>query len=220
MMLFFANHLYFLSGLYFTFFWVLFFLNTENKKKMILVSLSGLVFGPLVEFMHLIDWWQPHFLFNTIIKVEDLFFGFSISGISMAVFTILASGKAMKRHHCSLLSKVSLIIVILFILFGTFLFFNLSSFWSSIFTFTFGVLVICYWEPELFFLFLLAGGFLLLLSIPGYLFGIYINPNWVQQEWLVSKLSGIFIYNIPIEEFVWFFFAGMGIPAIYRLLFK
>jgi transcriptional regulator of nitric oxide reductase len=61
---------------------------------------------------------------------------------------------------------------------------------------------------------------MLTFTIAGYLFLIYINPNFVKETYLLDHLSRILILGIPIEELIWFFFAGMGISAFQKIIWN
>ena len=43
---------------------------------------------------------------------------------------------------------------------------------------------------------------------------LYINPNFINNEWMLDKLSGVMLLNVPIEEYIWYLFAGLGISAL------
>jgi len=212
MLIFFVQHLYFLAAIYFTIFWMLFFVVIKKGRIEILkMSFAGLILGPLVELMHLNDWWRPHFIFNSFIKIEDLLFGFSIAGIASAVYIIIQRPETQDKLTPKV--KSVMIFIALIILFGTFYFWHTSSFLSSILCFSFSIILASVKNSNTLLSIVFTGFFVLILATPGYLFGIYINPTWIQQEWILSKLSGIMLMGIPIEEFIWFFFAGMGIAA-------
>ena len=56
-----------------------------------------------------------------------------------------------------------------------------------------------------------------ILGIPFYVIGLVFDPNWIENEWFLEELSGIFIWKIPIEELVWFFMTGLSFSAIWEM---
>ena len=180
----------------------------------------GIVLGPLVQQIHLIDWWQPHFVFNTPIKLEDVLFGFSVPGVAIATYDILRSKVVARQNTVPFVLKIFLASITTLLLFGLFCYFGVSSFWSSIISLCIPICFIAIVSPRLIPSMLLTGVFLVILVVPGYLFGIYLNPHWIQNEWLLSNLSGRFVLGIPIEELLWFFFVGAGLSATKEILFS
>jgi len=216
--MFIANHLYFLSAVYFSFWWImLFFFNKKGRRAMLLLSFVGLIFGPLVQQMHLVDWWQPHFIFNTVIKFEDLMFGFAVAGTISSIYTIIRSKFSAPQLKVSLLLKIILVAATLFAVFGLFYLFNIHSFWSSLIGFSIPIFAAIISRPGLLLPMCMTGILITVIVLPGYLFGIYLKPAWVQNEWLLSSLSGKFFLGVPMEEFIWFFFAGVGLGAFQEL---
>lgn len=216
---FFSQHLYFLAALYSLFWWIIFsFHKAINKRKMVQFSIVGIILGVLSSPLVLTDWWHPHFVFNTTIKMEDVIFSFGITGIMFAISSILKSCfKFRTKKIFSLRYKIILLLIppIIFILSyysGT------SSFWASIIGLSACVLLFCVQEPKSISVLLCTGFLTALLFLPGYLIGIHLNPAFIRTEWWIDKLSGITLFTIPIEEFAWYFFAGMAI-SVFQILF-
>ncbi len=186
---------------------------------MLLLSITAMIIGPLSEQMYLTDWWLPHFVFNSFIKIEDLLFNFSIAGIVSSVYTIFRFrinkeiSLSLKLSH-----KILLIIAILFATFGLFYIFHFHSFWATIIGLAIPVIVVLFSDRKSLIPIFLTGIFMLIFAIFGYFTNMYLNPNFVQENYLLNHLSGILILGIPIEELTWFFFAGIGIAAFQRIV--
>lgn len=182
------------------------------------MSIVGLIMGPLVEVIHLKDWWNPNFIFNSFIRIEDILFGFSFAGVASATYLILSSKKIgnMKKSE-SVFYKIIVSALTPFLLFGLFFLFHFTSFWSSIIAMSLNIILICNYRSQFISEMLLTGFFILIIAVPGYFFGVFIYPGWIQAEWLVNHLSGITINTVPIEEFIWFLFAGTNIAALQAL---
>jgi len=50
-----------------------------------------------------------------------------------------------------------------------------------------------------------------------YLVLLQINPDYITNEWLLHELTGISVLRVPIEEFIWYFFAAIGAAALQEL---
>jgi hypothetical protein len=216
--MFLSTHLYFAAALYFFIFWILLFaVNERARKQMFIVSLFGLILGPFAEVMHLVDWWHPNFVFNSFVKIEDLLFGFAFAGIVCCVYNILAPINETSLQGFNSWYKLSVVGGFLFLLFGLFYIFHTSSFWSSIISSLFALVMVGISKRQLLPAMLLTGLFMVIIATPGYFLGVYIHPGWVSQEWFTGNLSGVSIMTVPIEEFLWFFFAGSSLSALVEL---
>jgi len=215
-----SQHLYLLAALYFAFWWVLFFfISKDQRRAMLIFGFWGMVLGPLVQQMHLIDWWHPNFVFDTPVKLEDVLFGLAVPGVAATAYGVLRMKVPVRQQAIPLFLKIVLVATALFLLFGLFYLFGVSSFWSSILSLCVSILFIAITRPRLLWLFFVVGMFLVALAVPGYLLGIHLNPHWIENEWWLSKLSDRFVFGIPVEELAWFFFAGAGLAAAKEILF-
>lgn len=189
---------------------------------MILVSLISAVLAPFVQRMHLTDWWYPNYIFDSFIKIEDLLFGYSAGGVIFAIgFIIQTQFKGIvKSYQVSNKLKTGVVLISVMLLFGLFYFFQIHSFWSSIIAFAYAPIFAGILNPKSIPIMFITGVLVVIIAMPGYLFGIFVNPNWVQNEWLIDQLSGLTILKIPLEEIVWFFFAGIGMSAFLLLFSK
>ena len=48
------------------------------------------------------------------------------------------------------------------------------------------------------------------------LIGIFTQPDWISQTWNFENISGIFIFDIPLEEVIFAFTFG----ALWTLLYE
>ena len=94
-------------------------------------------------------------------------------------------------------------------------FVGLSTFWSSTIAMISVILFIDYIRKDLIWDSLLSGLAMMIISILFYLVIILISDNWIYNTYL-HGLSGIKIYTVPIEEFVFWFLAGMWVGPFYE----
>ncbi len=216
------SHLYIWLALYFLCWWIFLFLwRKDYRSEMLTMGLIGIVLGPLVEFMHLTDWWHPLFIFNNfLIRPEDVIFGFSIAGVSAVIYQELRAIKEFQQNKLIPTKKYELLVLLigLFTLFGLYIFFGVHSFWTSILCLITTALLVLIKRRDLFYSMFFSGILITGIAIPFYIFALHINPFWFQQEWFLGKLSGIFFLNIPIEELVWYFFIGLTFSAMWEFM--
>lgn len=43
-----------------------------------------------------------------------------------------------------------------------------------------------------------------------------ISPGWIEHFWLFQNIGYITVLNIPLEEIVWYFLAGIFIGPLYE----
>jgi hypothetical protein len=214
--MFIVEYPYFFAAILFLLLWLISFwvIPKINRKDMLKISLITLILGPLVEQMHFTDWWHPHFIFNSFITIEDTLFGFGVGGIIYASYVLLRNKLALKKQSSfTLFQKAAIATLSLFSLFGLFYLFHIHSFWSSLISLFVPILVVSIYDRRMLLPIFLSGVGMVILTYFGYLLTIYLDPAFVSQTYNLSKLSGILVSGIPIEELCWFFFAGMGISA-------
>lgn len=216
-----ATHIYFLAATLFSVAWLLLFqlIPKAQRKEMILWSLPTIVLGYFVEQMHLTDWWQPIFLFDTAIKLEDVLLGFSVGGIVYVLYWLYCRRLRMNPQLSILLIvkgvAVTGSIVTLFVLFYVL---HMHSFWASIISLAIPIAIVGLYNGRLLVPIVLTSITLTAAAFLGYQLSIYLNPQFVAETYLLSKLSGILVLGIPAEELVWFFFAAMGGAAFLSII--
>lgn len=217
----FSAHIYLLAAAGFFAVWVLLFpiIQKGKRSRMVIFSLSTLLLGYFVEQMHFVDWWQPNFVFDTPVTLEDALFGFSFGGVVYAFQTIFCRYLAKESiFSFSLFTKIVSASTSAVLLFGMFYVLGVHSFWSSITALCIPIIMVAiYMRP-----FLLPSFFVGItvtsIAACGYLFALELNPQFVTETYLLSQLSGVLLLGIPMEEFVWFFFASMGVAAAVSIL--
>ena len=63
---------------------------------------------------------------------------------------------------------------------------------------------------------LISGLGLSLGSIPLFLIIELVFPGWIERTWLFKMLSGVRILSAPLEDVIWFMFAGFYIGPLYE----
>jgi len=202
----------FISGLFFLPWMCIYGLKKSLRKKMLKTSVIAGFAGFVAEYWYFKDYWQPSTLMGrSVISIEDFLFGFTITGIGVAVYEFAFSVKT------ALVYKSRKKQLGLFFLFGVFfmMVFNIVLGINSIVVscaafilFTAAMISI---RPDLLRQSLLSGLFTLMVVVPVYalLFNI-VSPHYWDDHWLLAKtgMGVTLLGNIPATELVWYFSWG------------
>ncbi|MBN2031260.1 hypothetical protein JW824_13580 [bacterium] len=220
------DYTYLIGVLYSLFFWIfLFFINSNNRKNILLTSLVCAPAGPLSEFWNLKDYWSPTYLFKIAIGqwvfgIEDYLFAFAFSGICYGIYILITKqiGSYVEKKYTWFVSVKLMIIGIIFFV----LMFMLTNYLKmnsvyAIVTILFLLSIIIFILHPITFLPSLVTGFIM----AAYMFFAYwvfyfrLFPHLINDWWNHEFLSGLYILNIPVEEIIWSFVSGLFIgPTI------
>lgn len=223
---FFSTYIFLLSALYFLFWWVVFFISLRKdrgvQKKILLTSLIVMAITPFVEHINLADWWSPVFVRDTFFHVEDLLFGFGITGTILGMYIWFS--KSVRRYIerravFSLTYKNILAIIATLVTFAPFYLFYIPSFYTEISCMILISACVQARIPAIILPSILTGLALNLIIVPGYFIANYMHPGWIQEYWLLTGWPGQLFLSIPLGEYVFYFFSGLFIPAFMELLF-
>ncbi len=187
------------------------------RREIIFISLLASIFNVLSSYLWWTkDWWRPPTITGTVVGVEDMLLGFFCGGIMSVIYDLIFNKKYSKRalKHRPLNAYI-------FLIFSTslmaWLFYRvgLTSFWSSTISMILFVIFMIYIRKDLFFNALVSGTAMMAISILFYIIIITLSNTWIDSTYLPS-LSGFRIWNVPVEEFVFWFLAGMWIGPFYE----
>lgn len=219
--MFFIDHAYFFAGCYVMLWCILFFLiikDTSIKKMMLLLGIYAMIGAAIIEQIYLIDWWHPRFLYDFPVHIEDILFGFGLTGTVVAVWSIVKNKKERSLKLFPKNYKWFVAAGMFGLLYIPFYFFGLNSFWGSLLSLSFVVAAVLLYRKEVLGRMLYSGIFLTALILPGYYIELFFRPNWIKEEWLLTGLPGITFYGMPIGEPIWYLFAGMAIAGFCELM--
>lgn len=213
------KYIYLLLSLYLIIIWFIFFLFLKSNFRKILIEASfvGGLAGLIAEIWYFKDYWRPlSVLDGAKFSPEDFLAGFAVTGIGLAIGSIIGNkNKGHKKGH-----KV---IFYMFLIAGiaNLLFFSnilkINSMLISTLTFLIFSLLIILIRKDLKYQSIMSGIFSFLLIIPIYvLLFDFISPAYWDKYWLLTNTAwGIkIIGNIPVTELFWYFswgcFAGIA----------
>lgn len=156
-----------------------------------------------------IDWWRPLTITGTKVGIEDFITGFAAGGIMATIYEVIFKRAFYKRalhHHV----HGGLTILLILAMTTSWLFWGIgfSSFHAAILAMSFIAVLMILVRRDLFWNALLSGFLMLLVSLPFYYSIILISPEWIDKTYL-TDLSGVRVTGIPVEELIFWFFAGL-----------
>jgi len=217
------QYTYLLMDLLFLAFWLFLFLRRKDTRKEILtISLIFGVAGPLAETVYTQDWWSPLTITGTKVGIEDFLFPFMVGGIAAVIFEFVfkkrardkKAGKNQQRKRNLNLLLLLLILAVLF--FGSFYLLKLNSLYSSIIAFVLPIGIIYFKRPDLIVNSIISGILLLVVVVAVYSLLEYLTPGWVREFWYFKNIPEVILFNLPLDDLIWYFLFGLFIGPLYE----
>ena len=200
-------------------------LDTKDKKReMFVVSLRTSLFG-LTEPLFVPEYWSPPSLFDlahqTGFDIENIVFSFGIGGIVVVLYEWIFRTKhrAMShveqhasRHHYHLWAILSSPVIFI----ALYLMTLLNPIYISAIALIFGGFATWYCRPDLKKKMIVSGFLFLGLYFFYFLTLIALFPGFVEHVWNLRAISGILIFGIPLEEYLFAFSFGFIWSSIYE----
>lgn len=163
-----------------------------------------------------IDWWKPLTFTGTKVGIEDFLMGFTAGGIMATFYEVLFKRALYKRklhHHVSGGLTILLILaqITSWLIYGI----GVTSFWASTVAMISVAIIMLASRKDLFYNSLLSGVLMCAVSFLFYITIVLLSPTWIDSTYL-SGLSGVRWIGVPIEEFVFWFLAGMVFGPFYE----
>lgn len=206
---------------------VLFLLRQDLRREMWLMSVVTMPLG-LTEPLFVPHYWNPPTLFHLAQKtgfdIESLIFSFSIGGVGSVIYKLIVktrmvvvaqSEKHQRRHRWHSLILMSPIILFLLLA----LFTSLNHIYCAVIAMFIGALATLYCRPDLRYKIWVGGGLFLGFYAVFFLSLTWVLPDYVVHVWNVKALSGIFVFGVPVEEFLFAFSFGMLWSSLYEHVF-
>ncbi len=214
---------YLLMGLLFFLVWIVLFVwKKYSRKEMLIASTLCAAMGPLSDVLYTQDWWHPKTLTGTQIGFEALIVGAALGGIASVIFidifkkNIKIPRKSKKDTKLQNINLAIIIISSLLIFFGTFFVLNLNSLIATLITFIAGTFFMIFKRPDLFWDSFLSGVLLLIVASIVYTILEILTPGWIEAFWEFKNIPDIIILNLPADDILWYFFAGMFLGPLYE----
>ena len=194
--------------------------SVQIKKEMLVMSFLVAIVSPVASYLWWNkDWWLPPSLWggqNYTFIPEDVLLGFLFGGIAAVIYEF-SFGKGLSKNRKPHKKMFTLFVLLTFAICAVlFSLFNFNSFYSiiiSMILISLGVLSI---RRDLIKSSVYSGALTLIVAIPFYAIIHFISPDWALITYKYQFLSGVTIYNFPIEEFIFWFFYGLTIGTAYE----
>ena len=200
--------------------WLLLYSWRKNiRKEMLVISFLFGFAGILAEIVYVQDWWKPLTITGTLIGIEDFLIGFFIGGVAAVIYEEVYKKKVLIKKKSKIVNLSFLTLTILFIalFFGSFYILGISSFYSSVIAFGFGIFFILSKRRDLIMDCVISGFLMLTVGILIYFILRFIQPGFIEEFWYLENVwyANLFL-GIPIAEYIWFFLAGAFIGPFYE----
>jgi len=217
------QYTYLLMGLVFFVVWLAIFIWRKNtRKEMMIMSVISAFAGSLADTLYIQDWWHPLTLTNTAIGPEALLVGFMIGGVASVIYEDIFK----KRLKISEVSKTkaaqrnfSFLFILLLsatIFFGSFYLLKLNSLFATIFALLIPTGIIWIKRKDLILNSLATGILLVIVASLVYSVLEFLTPGWVHAFWFFENAPNILIFNLPVDDIIWYFLAGLLLGPLYE----
>lgn len=208
---------YLIGSLFLAVIWLgLFIALPKSRKKMIWVSFLTLPLG-LTEPIFVPRYWVPPTLFdlaNTYrIDIESFIFSFAIGGVASVIYETISRQKKkmseperhLKTHRFHRLAVLSPLPVFVFLYWLT----DMNPIYSTLVALATGVVTTKFCRPDLKSVMVRAAIiFTVIYFLIFWVTFVILTPGYVAHVWKLSRLSGILILGVPLEELL--FAAALG----------
>ena len=207
--------------------WLLIFINRRDLRKEMIIG--GLLSLPLVFTApwFIPEYWNPAYLFGFIpytkIGVEDVMFAFFPGSIATVIFEYIENKKLVRYSGKKKVRYLNLTPYLLSILIfvGLDLLFPDYSIYNLMLGCAVGAFVIIFTRRDLFEQSVTSGFlFMLLYFVMFTLFNYILYPGYIDNVYSLNNLSGVIVFQLPLEEYVFSFSLGIFWSGIYEYIFN
>jgi len=195
----------------------------KNKGSRIEMIATGTLFGlasiAIEYFYSSIDYWDPPFIFNNVIHIEDFLYGFIVGGLSSEIFEIVFGQKYIqtKKKGMYILGPIFTIITFLcFVILVDLL--GINSIWALIIPPLIVGLITMILRKEFIVPTIVSGILMMIITFLWQKSILLIYPTAIVDYWRLEKMSGCMISGIPLEELLFGFSLGFGASSFYELI--
>jgi len=221
------QYAWFIWSLGFLAVWLSLYLSkSAMRRQMLRTSLWTSPLG-LTEPLFVPEYWNPPSLFGlaqrTGFDLESLIFCFAIGGIATVLYEALVPvrHKAMShgersdpRHRLHLLALTSPVIVFILLQLGT----SWNPIYSGSLAMFVGAIASLLCRPDLKIKLWVGGGVFVLLYFVFFELLKMLFPGYVERVWNLSAISGLLIWGVPLEEYLFAITFGMMWSSLYEHL--
>lgn len=213
---------YFYSwGLLFVLPFTIYFYIKSHKSIRIKMLVSGLGFGILAFVFSYIflDYWEPVYLINNI-HIEDFIYGFIFVGILPGIFNSINKTKLVKKYKINIKLSIIYFVIVAAIYLILIVWLKLNSiYFLSVAPLIVGIIACKVVDGKIINIFV-TSLYSLIITIIVYSIIIYIYPYVIYNHFILESVSGIMLFNIPIEESLFAICIGVAATYTYESIFN
>ena len=213
------QYVYLIANIPLAIVWAVLYAHRPDRRKEIraMSVLIGVLSVITAYVWWTVDWWEPTTILGTAVGIEDFLIGFTSGGIMTVIyeepFHRLRKALCCPSHYPDILSVVLLVANITAFLFWGY---RLTSFLASTIAMIVGIILMTYFRRDLAINGLFSGIGMVIISLSFYSTILLLSPSWIAATYHWDHLSGIRIFQIPVEEFVFWFLAGFIVGPFYE----
>ncbi len=201
----------------------LYFLYPVHRKAMLWSSLFTMLFG-ISEPLFVPEYWSPPSLFDLALRtgfdIESFIFCYGIGGVGAVLYNVITGSVIepvpVSYRHSGLHKYHKLALAAPFIIFLPFYFLPWNPIYPAFVAMITGAIATILCRPDLKTK-TWIGGLLFLGYYWIYILGLdFLSPGYIERVWNLDALSGVMIFNIPLEELVFAFAFGMYWAGVYE----
>ena len=215
-----VRYAYFIATLPALAIWLYFYVKREDLRREMLVisALIGLLSIVTSYYWWTADWWRPLTITGTKVGIEDFLLGFGYGGIMAVVYAVFTGRRYGRRRAITHGLHDFYLILFLLAQTTTWLFYGvgLTSFYASTFAMLLVTAVMLFMRKDLMFNAIMSGLFVAAISTLFYATASLVSGEWADKTYMLDTLSGIHVVGIPVEEFIFWFLAGMVFGPFYE----
>ncbi|HYF05045.1 MAG TPA: lycopene cyclase domain-containing protein [Patescibacteria group bacterium] len=201
---------------------ILYWWRPDTRKQMLVMSGIFALGGPIAEVLMLRDWWSPQFVFNLPLTIEDLLTAASIGGIASVIYLEVFRRK-LKLHKISRVAKRARTLHVFYLLmfsiviyFGTYFVLGFNSLWANVAACAVPAVIIFCFRKDLITVGVASGLLLIPLIMLSYFFTELLTPGWIHTFWHFKNTPRIVLGAVPLDDILWYFFAGLFLGPLYE----
>ena len=201
--------------------WILFFLyRPDIRREMLVMSVMVTIVTLIVEPIFITDYWTPTLWNGWKMGFEDVLYGFATGGVASTLYQVIFRKRIGQNDQPSIhwFFVFSLYVVGFGVFFTLKYGLGLSTITASLIGFCIVFICMIFSRPDLLRPSLINGVLTAVITLPVYLFVLALFPQFIEGSWHLSKLSGLLIIGIPVEEFIWSFAFGSVSYPFYKCM--
>jgi hypothetical protein len=167
------------------------------------------------------DWWIPKTITNTRIGFEDFLIGFFAGGVMSSGYEIVLKLRDSTDAKFSAIGKIHAYITLflLSIICSTLYWgLGLPSAFACFVSLLVAAVYIVAVRPDLWKVSIGSGLVMIFAAVPFYVSLVIFFPTWIEVTYPFEVLTGVRMYNVPIEEFIFWFLSGLVFGPFYEVL--